>query len=90
MILLLSRQLADGVAHAAAQIGNRLALQDFTPFAEEEKWKLEKGKSYFVVRGGSLAHSRFEKDPSSAMILASHVDSPASEGQTTRKYKKRT
>lgn len=64
--------------HATAQIGNRLASHDFTPLDEEEKWKLEKGGSYFVVRGGSLcAFTLPEKAPRSATILASHVDSPA-------------
>ena len=64
--------------HAAMQIGNRLASQDFTPLDEGEKWSLEKGKSYFVIRGGSLcAFTLPEKSPSHAIILASHTDSPA-------------
>ncbi|MBI2742918.1 MAG: M18 family aminopeptidase [Chlamydiales bacterium] len=64
--------------HATEQIGNRLALQDFTPLAEDERWSLEKGKSYFVIRGGSIcAFSLPAKTPKEAMILASHTDSPA-------------
>ncbi|MFI5333741.1 MAG: hypothetical protein ACHQT8_01075 [Chlamydiales bacterium] len=64
--------------HAAAEIGNRLALQEFTPLDEQEKWKLEKGKSYFVIRGGSLcAFTLPTKKAVSAKILASHLDSPA-------------
>lgn len=64
--------------HAAREIGNRLALQDFTPLDEGERWSLEKGKSYFVIRGGSIcAFTIPEKKPSHALILASHTDSPA-------------
>ncbi len=64
--------------HAAEEIGNRLALHDFTPLEEEERWNLEKGKNYFVVRGGSIcAFSLPTKAPTQAIILASHTDSPA-------------
>lgn len=64
--------------HAAEQIGNRLALQDFTPLSEKERWSLEKGKNYFVIRGGSIcAFSLPKKAPERAIILASHTDSPA-------------
>ncbi len=64
--------------HAAEEIGNRLALHDFTPLDEEERWELEKGKNYFVVRGGSVcAFSLPDKAPTHAVILASHTDSPA-------------
>ncbi len=40
--------------HAVKEIGNRLALRDFHPLNEEEKWHLELGKKYFVARGGAL------------------------------------
>lgn len=64
--------------HAAEEIGNRLALHDFTPLDEEERWNLEKGGKYFVVRGGSVcAFSMPNKAPTHATILASHTDSPA-------------
>jgi aspartyl aminopeptidase len=64
--------------HAVQQIGNRLALHDFTPLSEEEKWELECGKKYFVVRGGSLcAFCVPEVAPKGAVILASHTDSPS-------------
>jgi aspartyl aminopeptidase len=64
--------------HAAAQIGNRFAIQDFTPLYEEEKWDLKKGESYFVVRGGSVcAFSLPKAKAKKAVILASHTDSPA-------------
>lgn len=64
--------------HAAQEIGNRLASVDFMPLDEGEKWELEKGKKYFVQRGGSLcAFSIPEKRPKKIMIIASHTDSPA-------------
>jgi aspartyl aminopeptidase len=64
--------------HAAAQIGNRLALQDFQPLSEEEKWKLEKGKKYFVSRGGSLCAFCLPSGGLKKMtLLASHTDSPS-------------
>jgi aspartyl aminopeptidase len=64
--------------HAVKEIGNRLALKDFHPLSEEEKWRLELGKKYFVARGGALcAFSLPEKLPDQAIILASHTDSPA-------------
>src|SRR5271155_2772573 len=64
--------------HAAQEIGNRLASLDFIPLDEGEKWELEKGKKYFVQRGGSLcAFSIPEKKPKKIVIVASHTDSPA-------------
>ncbi len=64
--------------HAVQQIGNRLALHDFTPLSEQERWQLEGGKKYFVVRGGSLCSFCIpESAPKSAVILASHTDSPS-------------
>jgi aspartyl aminopeptidase len=64
--------------HAAVQLGNRFASQDFIPLQEEEKWQLERGKRYFVAREGSLcAFAVPEKKPLRALILAAHTDSPA-------------
>ncbi|MBS0652001.1 MAG: M18 family aminopeptidase [Verrucomicrobia bacterium] len=64
--------------HAVEQLGNRLAVCDFSPLTENEKWKLEPGKKYFVSRGGALcAFVLPEKKPQRAVILASHTDSPA-------------
>lgn len=67
------------VYHAAREIGARLAEADFTPLSEREKWKLEAGKSYFVVREDTLvAAFRLPKNkPESCTLLASHLDSPA-------------
>lgn len=64
--------------HAVKEIGNRLAMREFHPLNEEEKWHLELGKKYFVARGGALcAFSIPEMLPKEALILASHTDSPA-------------
>jgi aspartyl aminopeptidase len=59
-------------------MGNRLALRDFTPLSEHEKWHLELGKKYFIVRGGALCAFILPKEsPQKAVILTSHTDSPA-------------
>ncbi len=64
--------------HAAQEMGNRLAVLDFIPLAENEKWNLEAGKSYFVARGGSLCGFSLPKHkPKKASIIATHTDSPA-------------
>jgi len=64
--------------HAVKEIGNRLALRDFTPLSEEEKWTLTPGKKYFVSHGGALcAFCLPRSTPEQAVILAAHTDSPA-------------
>jgi aspartyl aminopeptidase len=64
--------------HAVREIGERLAIREFQPLSEEEKWDLEPGKTYFVARGGSLcAFSLPKMHPERTLILASHTDSPA-------------
>ncbi len=64
--------------HAAKEIGDRLALREFQPLDEEEKWDLELGKKYFVARGGAVCAFCLPKNaPQRAILLASHTDSPA-------------
>ncbi len=65
--------------HAAKEIGRRLKEAGFHPLSEKEAWKLEPGKGYFVEREGALiAAFRLPKNkPLSAILLASHTDSPA-------------
>lgn len=64
--------------HAVQQIGNRLAVVDFNPLEEAEKWDLVPGGSYFVQRGGSICAFKLPtKIPSKAIIMGSHTDSPA-------------
>ncbi len=73
--------------HAVKEIGNRLAIRDFHPLNEEEKWDLELGKKYFTARGGALcAFSLPKTKPTQAMILASHTDSPALKLKPTPAY----
>jgi aspartyl aminopeptidase len=64
--------------HAAEEISRRLKDTGFTPLKEDQKWVLEQGKSYFVVRDQSLvcAFRMPKKEMSHLFILASHVDSP--------------
>jgi aspartyl aminopeptidase len=64
--------------HAVRQIGNRLALREFTPLEEEESWKIEKGGRYFVSRGGALCAFVIPSSaPKQIIVLGSHTDSPA-------------
>ena len=64
--------------HTVQQIANRLSLCDYVPLQEEESWNLEKGKRYFVIRGGSItAFSLPLSLPKSIIIIGSHTDSPA-------------
>ena len=65
--------------HAAREITIRLAEADFTPLSEGERWKFEPGKGYFIQKDDALvaAFRIPKKAPAAAVILASHVDSPA-------------
>ena len=64
--------------HAVKEISERLAIREFQPLNEEEKWTLKPGGRYFVIRGGALcAFCLPEKSPEQAILLASHTDSPA-------------
>lgn len=64
--------------HAARQVADRLAQADFTPLAEEDRFDLEMGKGYFVVRDdAAVCAFRLPKTGvKRATILASHLDSP--------------
>ena len=65
--------------HAAKEIGSALKEAGFHALSEKESWKLELGKGYFLEREGTLvaAFRLPKKAPKSALILASHTDSPA-------------
>ena len=65
--------------HAAKEIVHSLTATGFTPLSERGHWKLEAGKSYVVQREGALvcAFRLPSKKPTSAILLASHTDSPA-------------
>lgn len=75
--------------HAVKEMGERLLIRDFQLLGEEEKWQLELGKKYFVMRGGALcAFSLPKKSPKRAIILASHTDSPALKLKPQPEFKK--
>jgi aspartyl aminopeptidase len=75
--------------HAVKEIGNRLAIREFHPLNEEEKWHLELGKKYFVARGGALcAFVLPATQPTQAIIFASHTDSPALKLKPSPAYQK--
>jgi len=64
--------------HAVKEMGSRLAMRDFEPLDEEEKWSLKLGGRYFVSRGGALCAFCLPKTPpQKVLLLASHTDSPA-------------
>lgn len=65
--------------HASKEISQILAEADFTPIYEGEKWELEPGENYFLMREDTLiaAFKLPKKEPKSCTILATHVDSPA-------------
>ncbi|MDE3045706.1 MAG: M18 family aminopeptidase [Verrucomicrobiota bacterium] len=71
-------QKSPTVWHAAKEISNRLAEDDFSPLSERERWKLEPDQRYFVERDGTLlcAFRLPKKKPTNAILLASHTDSP--------------
>lgn len=67
------------VYHAAQEIAQQLKQAGFLPLHEHDRWKLEWGKSYFLVRQDTLvAAFRMPKSAlQAATILANHIDSPA-------------
>lgn len=66
------------VYHAAKEISSALTKAGFIALSEGDKWKLEEGKEYFVAREDTLiaAFRLPKKKAHSAVILASHIDSP--------------
>lgn len=66
------------VFHAAREISDALQAAGFTALNEKDRWKCEMGKGYFVTRGDALvaAFKIPKAPPTSATLLASHIDSP--------------
>lgn len=64
--------------HAVASTSDILSKHGFTELMENNIWKLEKGKSYFVRRNDSaiIAFKIPENDFKNFQIIASHSDSP--------------
>ena len=65
--------------HATKEIAEQLKHAGFHALQEKNPWKLETNKNYFVEREGALlaAFRLPQKKPTSAILLASHTDSPA-------------
>lgn len=64
--------------HAVSAAAGRLEECGFIPLSEGESWLVERGKSYYVTRGGSslIAFTVPQDDYAGFMIAASHSDSP--------------
>ena len=65
--------------HAVHTITQRLQAQGFVPLQEKLRWKLQSGKGYFVVRGGSLIAFRIGQQPlpeTGIRMIGAHTDSP--------------
>ena len=65
--------------HAARNCGDRFTEVNSIPLYEDERWELEPGKSYFFLRDESAlcAFRMPKKKIERAILLASHLDSPA-------------
>ncbi len=65
--------------HAAANIAEMLEKNGYSQLLEGEKWAIEPGKGYYVMRNGSslIAFYAPEKAFRGFRIMASHSDSPA-------------
>ncbi len=65
--------------HTVAHTKARLLAANYTELSEGEKWKLEKGKNYFVTRNGSSLIAFRVPDGTfpGYMMTAAHCDSPA-------------
>lgn len=65
--------------HAIEEVRTRLLKAGLHELKESDSWKIKKGQSYFVVRGGAslIAFKTPTKEPSSALVMATHTDSPA-------------
>ncbi len=64
--------------HVISNIKSILSEQNFIQLSEKEKWQLEPGNSYFVIRNSSslIAFSIPESSVDSYRIIASHSDFP--------------
>lgn len=64
--------------HAVSKMASMLSEAGFTEVREEEAWKLEPGKDYYVTRNQSslIAFRIPEKSYTGFQIMASHSDSP--------------
>ncbi len=65
--------------HAAANIKEILKKNGYTELFESEKWRIDRGGKYFVIRNLSsvIAFEVPEAEHKGLMICASHTDSPS-------------
>ncbi len=64
--------------HAVQNIQEELQESGFQELKEEETWNIAFHGKYFVIKGGSIiAFQVPSKEPTTALIAASHTDSPA-------------
>ena len=65
--------------HVAAKMEKILSENGFSKLSENEKWNIEKGKSYFVTRNSSsiIAFRIPQGDFKGYQIMSSHSDSPS-------------
>lgn len=69
---------APTVWHAAKEIQERLTKARFSCLEETDRWHLEAGKGYFVIRDGAVfAFKMPTSHPERIVLAASHTDSPA-------------
>lgn len=64
--------------HVIENLVREMEQNGFVALQEADAWQLEKGKNYFVVRGGTsmVAFRIPEEEPKGYQITASHSDSP--------------
>ena len=65
--------------HAVHSIEQRLLAQGFTALPEVERWKIEAGGSYYVVRGASIIAFKTGLKPldeTGFRMIGAHTDSP--------------
>ena len=64
--------------HATANLVNMLSAAGYTRLYEHESWNLERGKNYYMVRGGTtlIAFRIPQVNPTGFMMSACHTDRP--------------
>lgn len=76
--------------HAVDWIKQKLQSAGFLELKEKEKWKLEHDKGYFVIRNGSSICAFIVPStvPQSALLIASHTDSPGFKLKPNAEFRK--
>lgn len=75
--------------HAVDYIKKVLLLEGFSELSEAEKWELEPGKGYFLIKEGSLCAFLTPMDKmTKAHLIASHTDSPGFKLKPNPEYRR--